>query len=448
MKGCQLSYLENLADSDPQVRARLENLSNSNRSLGRELDVDEKNVRRWRARHMADPQSVSSPQPKYKNGVAQWVPGMDLGETDGEVRTLPRVVGDGIDEPEDAELMNELGVDPEKWEIIARRESRWQQFDDGPFLRAYRISVRRRSSRTGSLSVESMNEILRQDYSGRVPVLEGNSSLDWDNRIFVVPVGDLQVGKIEGGGTPALIDRFAEMTEQAKRRLQIAGGTKRLVLPWLGDCIEGIVSQGGRLATRLDISVTEQVRVYRRLMLHQIATLAPLAEHVVIAVVPGNHDETTRQFATSPTDSWAIEGASAVQDALTLAEKYRHVSFVYPTTEHLTIALEVGTATRPFSLGFSHGHQPGTPTRSLQWWKDQGFGRQAVGQTDMLFTGHFHHLRIEATGGGRTWVQIPQLDGGSGWFREKKGEDEAAGMISLWVTPGQNNGWEGLTVHQ
>lgn len=435
--------LEVLSGNDPELRAKLADLTIPNRALGRELGIDESVIRRYRRRTFQSPYSVSSPQPKYKNGVAQWVPGMDLGPDDGEVRTVPRYVGDGVDEPLDADLMRELGVDPGEWEVIARRESRWQQTEDGKFLRAYRISVRRRTRRTGDLSIEAMNEILSSNYGSGSPP----RPLYRGNEVFVVPVGDLQVGKIDGGGTAALIDRFATLTRKVSGQLQRAGGAQRLILPWLGDCIEGIVSQGGRLATRLDVSVTEQVRIYRRLMLHQLATLAPYAEHVIVPVLPGNHDETTRLFATGPTDSWAIEGASAVQDALAMSGDYGHVSFLYPQDEELTITLNVGTDERPFVLGFTHGHLAGSPNKALDWWRDQTFGRQHSGGADMLFTGHFHHLRVEATGGGRTWIQIPALDGGSNWFRRSKGEDEPAGMVSMWVTPGRGTGWEGLTVH-
>ena len=437
--------LDIMAAADPSLRAKLNDLTIPNRQLGRDLGIDESVIRRWRRRTLQSPYSVSSPQPKFKNGVAQWVPGMDLGPDDGEVRTVPRYVDDGVDEPLDADLMRELGVDPEEWEIIARRESRWQQVEDGPFLKAYRISVRRRTRRTGNLSVESMNEILAQGYTGRRAVEHHSDGIL--NGVFVVPVGDLQVGKIDGGGTAALIDRFAALTEQVRARLEREGHVRRLVLPWLGDCIEGVISQGGRLATRLDISVTEQVRIYRRLMLHQIATLSPYAIHVAVPVLPGNHDETTRMFLTTPTDSWAIEGASAVEDALALSGKFPNVSFLYPQEEELVITLNVGTDEKPHILGFTHGHLAGNPNKALDWWRDQTFGRQHGGLADIMFTAHFHHMRVECTGGGRTWIQIPALDGGSDWFRRSKGEDEPAGIASVWVTPGQGVGWEGLTVH-
>ena len=61
-------------------------------------------------------------------------------------------------------------------------------------------------------------------------------------------------------------------------------------------------------------------------------------------------------------------------------------------------------------------------------------------------TAHFHHLRVEHTGGNRTWLQIPALDGGSAWFRRKTGEDTPAGIVSLEITPGSGQGWRDLTV--
>jgi hypothetical protein len=65
----------------------------------------------------------------------------------------------------------------------------------------------------------------------------------------------------------------------------------------------------------------------------------------------------------------------------------------------------------------------------------------------MLVTAHFHHLRVEHTGGNRTWLQIPALDGGSEWYRERAGEEGVTGMVSVEITPGAGQGWRSLTVH-
>jgi predicted phosphodiesterase len=180
-------------------------------------------------------------------------------------------------------------------------------------------------------------------------------------------------------------------------------------------------------------------------MLHQIATLGPYASHVLIPVVPGNHDESFRQQTMPITDSWAIEGASAVADALAMTGQHEHVQFVFPADEEGVITVDVGGLT----LGFTHGHLFGaTPNNAIRWWQQQSHGRQLVGQADILVSAHWHHLRIEHNGGHRMWIQIPALDGGSDWFRRIKGEDIPAGMLAVWLTPGEGAGWRDLIVHQ
>jgi hypothetical protein len=342
-------------------------------------------------------------------------------------------------EPEEAELLQQFDLDPAVWEVTGARKSMWQNAA-GDWLMAQKVSFKRRAAAT-SLSAESVEEIMsrytspakRKKYKDPTPGIES----------LVVPAGDLQLGKQEGGGTAATIDRFGKITSDIADYIQQRGGVRNLVLPWLGDCIEGIVSQNGRMLTTLDISLTEQVRVYRRLMMHQLGTLSPLAERVLLATVPGNHDETTRMQKMPLSDSWAIEGASAVQDWALDRPGYEHVDFVYPDHDSATITVDINGQV----LSFTHGHTTGTnPARVVDWWKGQSHGRQLPGQADILVSAHWHHLRVLQTGGNRTWIQIPALDGGSGWFRDKTGDDIASGIASLELGPGSATGWSNLTI--
>lgn len=257
---------------------------------------------------------------------------------------------------------------------------------------------------------------------------------------YVVPVGDLQLGKPDGEGTAGIVREFCKKTLSAASGMRQFGGynLEAVVLPWLGDCIEGNVSQGGKLS--LDIGVSEQLRLYRRMILFQVQAFAPYCTKLIIPVVPGNHDETRRDVATHGTDSWAIEGAAAVADALQLnAAAYGHVNFVFPERGELTFAIDVA-GTR---LGFAHGHQ-WRPGEAEKWWQGQSFGRQAVGDADILLSAHLHHLNVKHCGDGRTWLQIPALDGGSDWFRAKTGANTPAGMVSFTV---ENKLWSGLTIY-
>jgi hypothetical protein len=123
-----------------------------------------------------------------------------------------------------------------------------------------------------------------------------------DNRILLIPVADLQIGKIDGGGTESTIERFARLTQDIADEIRATtkGKVPAIVLAYAGDCLEGPVSQGGRLVTRLDLSLTEQLRVYRRLLTHQIGVLAPLCDRMLVMLLPGNHDERRGSSLPSP----------------------------------------------------------------------------------------------------------------------------------------------------
>ena len=75
----------------------------------------------------------------------------------------------------------------------------------------------------------------------------------------------------------------------------------------------------------------------------------------------------------------------------------------------------------------AHGHQ----ARDLvKWWQGQATGRTPVGTADILLTGHFHHFQARQVGP-RLWLQIPAMDGGSPWFRERSGLDSPTGLVSF-----------------
>lgn len=423
---------------DAEVARLVQDLSIPNREVARRLGYNESVIRRYRASNLVSPTSPDVFPVKHVKGTAQWTPGVDLSETSGEIRTLPVPAGTPI--PSDADILTEAGVDPGEWEVTNRYESKWQT-PGGEWKSTRKLSLKPRKAR--EVLTESQVQEILGFYRDRPPSkLRGLLS-----GIFVFPLGDLQVGKIDGGGTAALIDRFASIVSQAKDRLMREGGTTLLLIPVLGDCIEGVVFQGGRLATRLDISVTEQVRVYRRLLMHAIMELAPYATEVIVTILPGNHDENYRAVDQPVTDSWAIEGASAVQDALVLSGQWKKVRFVYPKDEELVITLNVGTEANPYVIGMTHGHLAKSSNDFCNWWGKQSFGRQHGGNADLMISAHFHHLRVEQTGGNRSWIQIPAMDGGSDYYRRKAGEEPRTGMISFWVTPGKGIGWEGLVVH-
>jgi predicted phosphodiesterase len=258
-----------------------------------------------------------------------------------------------------------------------------------------------------------------------------------------VVLADTQVGKIDGGGSDEIIQNVLHKTDLAVARLKELRKAGRdietVYLPQLGDCIEGMNSQGGKHIWRTDLDLTAQIRVYRRLLLHMVKTFAPLADRVIVPCVPGNHDEAVRvgnSMATTYTDSFALDAASAVADALADHPDYKHVSFTFPKYDTLTVTLDMaGTV-----VGLAHGHQ--CRGNAIDWWKNMAHGQQDIGEATLLLTGHYHHLRIEQSGR-KTHIQTPALDGGSQWFSNSSGAEAPAGMLTLLVGNGK---WDDIKV--
>lgn len=366
-----------------------------------------------------------------------WEPGVAWDGYAGTLTTAPLEA-----KPNDwEELLAIWDLDPARYEVVEPVQYRaWDAgIGEGNVQRLYYYKATIRLRRNSDAAVEETLALLGKR-KPKHPEPSKGGGLTW-----TLPAGDLQIGKPDGDGSAGTIRRFDEKTDLAFRRLKELRRMGRKIdsicLPWLGDCIEGLVSQGGALAQagRLDLTMTEQLRVYRRLMLHEIQLFAPMADRIIVPVVPGNHDEVQKvgKVTRRYDDSWAIEGAVAVADALKLAPGYDHVSFVFPAYDELTITLDVsGTP-----VGFAHGHQFGRDP--IKWWSGQAHGMQDIGSATLLLGAHLHHLKVDQSGV-KSFMQIPALDGGSTWWKHKTGQDSPAGMISMIIGDG---GWSDLAVH-
>lgn len=323
----------------------------------------------------------------------------------------------------------EAKYDPAAW----HRDAQGEDAVTRPIWR-YRFAIEPKP--TGITSEDLLNEIKTWKPKKR-PAAIG------DGLAFVVNYADTQIGKPDGDGSQGTVSRVLTKTDQAAERLKelrkIGRKVDAIYLPQLGDCIEGFNSQGGRLAWRNQLTLTEQVRVYRRLLLHIVKTFAPLADRVVVPVVGGNHDEAVRtgdKMSTRYDDSWAIEAASTVADVVAETWMASHVSFVFPAKDEMTLTLDIQGTT----VGLAHGHQ--TRGKTHDWWAKQAHGLQPIGDATLLLTGHYHHLKLEQSGA-KTWLQQPALDGGSTWFRHLTGQDAPAGLVTLLVGGGT---WQDLAV--
>lgn len=358
---------------------------------------------------------------RYPDG---WQPRAEWDEAGGYIVSEPF---DPRDTPEDQLHLFELhGLSPEDWVITRARSSRWQTYDER-WLEASRIEFAPRK----------VVQVARADAEAVIKRIAGwrpRAAKTTNEHSFWAPVGDTQIGKIEGGGTPATVERFLDNLELIVSR-QRDLRADHVYLPWLGDCIEGVVSQGGKVQGRLDLSITEQVRVYRRLVMAQIKAFAPLTNRITVIAIPGNHDEPSRDLFTKGTDSWALDAISAVQDGVeenpVLSDM---VDFYYPSDDTLTVTLD----SNDVRVTMAHGHQfPNRKDYWQDWWDGQIRARHLPGDADILLAAHRHHLRVADFAGGRMFIQIPALDGGSQHFDNRSGGGVPSRMVSFTLEEGR-----------
>lgn len=329
------------------------------------------------------------------------------------------------------EFIRDAGLDPDEVEVQEPVQVRgWDAAVGGGEVRRmryYRLTVQRRVLK------RDIDDLIKQA-KRRVTTLPKSVE---SGHAFVIALGDLQLGKMDGDGAAGTVERFLNTTALAvKRYRQIAKGAP-VYLIHLGDCIEGFMSQGGANAQRTTLTTTEQVRLYRKLLMEQVKAFAAVTPDLTVCGVPGNHDEAHRPLHTY-SDSWAIDAVAAVNEACDLAGGYDHVKFYAPERDELTLTLDIaGTV-----VGMAHGHQ-WRAGQATTWWAKQSHGRQPIGHADLLLSAHLHHLRIEQTGSDKTWLQVPALESGSQWWKHRTGEWGQPGVVTMLVGGGK---WHGLEV--
>lgn len=354
-------------------------------------------------------------------------PGYELDEAgEGTLTTPPQSSEEEITDFSD--IMRQMGVDPDSFEVVGTaRISKWQaqvrvRNDEGEYgtemkwMTSYKINIQKKSvSEAQKLSeLEELISKISKDAPHK-PVRRDSLN---PGRTFVFAAGDLQLGKPDGDGLEGITKRYMESLRKAKEKaIKLQDEYDSILISWVGDCIEGNVSQGGRNAGRNEVTVTMQVRILRRLMMETIRTFAPLTNDLQVVSVPGNHDEAQRlPVATDPSDSWAVDALVAVSDALEMApESYGHVTCHVVPHDEMTITIEVSGS----KIGHAHGHQ-WKRGKHFEWWSGQHWGGHDIGQADILLCGH-NHTGQYAQQNFKHFIQVPSFEQESTYFRHMTG---------------------------
>lgn len=342
-------------------------------------------------------------------------------EFDGERGTIETAP---LESPPEShrKLLEQFGYDPDKVEVVGKvGTSRWQTYDER-WLTSYRFNIATKGL-AHDADLEELFAKAAEWPPAALPRQEGNAVLVWQ-------VSDTQIGKVDGDGLEGTISRVKESLARIIDRI-IAERPPSVLLVFAGDCLEGNVSQGGRNMWRTNLTITEQVRVWRRLLFHIVTQIAPLVPDLVVAVVNGNHDQAAREpVSTRPDDGWATEGAIAVADAIEGQPAFGHVQILVPERDkgYMTIGV------RDSVFVILHGHQF-RKGKAREWWESQAFYNDNAAGADFMLHGHWHSTAMSQDGP-RTILCSGTYDGGSNWYRDKTGAvSRQGGLVFTAVGP-------------
>lgn len=298
------------------------------------------------------------------------------------------------------ELLEMAGLPPEEYRVIEgkMRTSAWQQREDGDYLHAYKFEVERINKQVAWMLDEI--DLLQQVYQAieKTPLPRRMG----EEHTFVFQVGDLQLGKADGGGVEHVVRVFTEKLASAVAAYREAAAIRNIAAVQVcmpGDCIEGNVSQGGRNQghKNLSLGITEQVRLLHRLMILAVSEFGKLAPHVYLDVVNGNHDESQRTpVSTSPGDGWATAAAEMVRVGIEQMSPmgWDHIEVRVPADNRSFMVQELPGEN---TVIVAHGHQWRGQHKCLDWWSSQSFHHN-VPSAGVLQFGHYHHPMLLADG--------------------------------------------------
>lgn len=360
-----------------------------------------------------------------------WTPKAEYDGQTGEVATQAYTDEVDLDNAEAIDqIIRDAGLDPTKVMCVEHpRVSTWDVPNHGRQW-AYKLKLAPRPK--SRADVAKILESIEPAHA--VPRKVGGY---W----ATIQIGDVHIGKAAeaGGGTESILQRYREMLNNAVAELALLDplGIEGVHVAFVGDMIEGVVSQGGRNIALMDLTLTEQITAATRLTVQTIRTFADLGYQVKVSAIGGNHGDTQRVQGQAMGDNHDVGIAVAAHDLLSELPPYNdQVELVVPPREQSYMTFQVGDST----FVSVHGHQfsSGTAHKKAEtWWAGQALSGTPAANGQILMAGHFHtfaHLNIAA---GKTGIYSPSMENISTWFHEKTGATSDRGACFYLTQAGQ-----------
>lgn len=248
-----------------------------------------------------------------------------------------------------------------------------------------------------------------------------------DERTYFVQITDLQAGQADGDGVEGMVARALQIPQLVKddlAQLKRSGQpVSSIFIPITGDLVEGITGWYEMQTFSVSLDRRDQVKLVRRLVTEILIEIASIGLPVHVAVVPGNHGENRQNGKAYTTlgDNDDVAVIEQIAEALKLSEKFEHVTFSFPAKNRVSLTVEV----LGWVVGLTHGHiarSAGTPAQKLlNWYKTMAGIKDPLGDSHLLFVGHYHHLILMQLIGDLLLVMGGALCDASDWFQQSAG---------------------------
>lgn len=250
-----------------------------------------------------------------------------------------------------------------------------------------------------------------------------------DERVYWFHVTDLQAGQGDGDAVDGMVSRAMQIASIVRKDLDALKKSGRpasqILVPITGDLVEGILGWYEMQTFSVKLDRRDQVKLVRRLLSEILLDVSKYGLPIHVAAVAGNHGENRNngKAYTALSDNDDIAIVEQIADAFKIAG-IENITFSLPQRDRLSMTIEV----LGWIVGLTHGHVArygnGVEGKILAWFKSMAASRDPIGDSDILFTGHYHHPRFQSLIGDTYWIQGGALCDTSAWF------SQSAGLVS------------------
>lgn len=369
-------------------------------------------------------------EPHLREKGAEWKAGVVWSGDEGTITTSAMPADEA---PNWDAVLKLWGLDPDKFSVVEPvLFNAWGNPDTG-LNRQWKGKVIQKVQDHSIELKQLQNEIKKHKPS--------KTKQSYGEGVFCVVLSDWQIAKPDGDGLRGTVQRIIKGIDDVELRVKELRRLKRplheLIVLWTGDSVEGCVGHYAQQTFGVELDRRDQVKVARRLLRDSLIRWSKLFSSVRVVAVGGNHGENRNNSGKSFTTLNDNDDLAIVEQVAEIFEVnkecYGHIKFAIPK-DRLSITIDAAG----WVLGLTHGHvakTSGTAEQKVRRWLErQALGKQFVGGSDVLVSGHYHHFRA-ADWGGCFWLQAPTLDGGSVWWEQVSGERSQTGILTFCMYP-------------